>query len=411
MAQVTYLISQYPAFNHTFVLREIQALRQAGVTVSTISIRGDDRPLARLTDEERVERDQTWYVKVRGAGGFLLAFARQAARSPGRLVRSALMAGRLGGWDVRALVAHLFYWAEAMIVADHLARTSAQHLHVHFASTVGLLAHLASGCPFSVTIHGPAEFETPHFGMRAKVQHASLIVTISQFGRSQVLRQVRLEDWPKVRVVRLGVDTARYALRARRPAPPRSGILTVGRLAPVKGQAVLLEAMKLLVESGVDAALTLVGSGPEHDRLEAIAVRLGLEDRVTFTGALNQIETREQFAQADLFALTSFAEGIPVVLMEAMALGVPCVASRVNGVPELIEHGVTGLLVSAGDAEGAATCMARLLADEAGTTAMVIAAREYVARHFDLLTNARLLVDELMPYLERRGASDGAARP
>jgi glycosyltransferase involved in cell wall biosynthesis len=396
---VTYLISEYPAFNHTFILREVQALRAAGVDVSTISIRGDDRPLDRITEDERTERAATWYVKRQGATGFGIALVRRMFSAPGKLARSLVLACRLGGLDLGALGSHLFYWAEAVLVADHLGRTRTGHFHVHFASTVGLLAHVATGCPFSITIHGPAEFETPRFGLAEKVRHAALVVTISNFGRSQVLRTARFDDWAKVRVVQLGVDTATYVPRALQPAAPRATVLTVGRLAPIKGQAVLIEAVQQLVGRGLDVGLTIVGQGPERQRLRQLATRLGIEDRVEFTGALNAVETRHRFEGASVFALTSFAEGIPVVLMEAMALGVPCVASRVTGVPELIEDGATGHLVTAGDIGEAADAIAKVLSDPAAALAMTEAAREQVVRHYDLPTNARRLAAELLPLL------------
>lgn len=402
MPAITYLISEYPAFNHTFILREVQAMREAGVDVSTISIRDDHRPLDRLTPDERAERAATWYVKRRGAAGFALALVRRLATAPGKLVRSAAIACRLAGPDLGALGKQLLYWAEAVIVADHLSRTGARHVHVHFASTVGLLAHVASGCPFSITIHGPAEFETPRFGLAEKVRHAASIVTISRFGRAQVLRSAPIEDWPKVRVVQLGVDTSRYVPRVEQPAGPRPIVLTVGRLAAVKGQAILIEAVHQLLDRGIDLGLTIVGQGPDRRWLERLAEQYGMAGRVEFTGALNADETRRQFERASVFALTSFAEGIPVVLMEAMALGVPCVASRVTGVPELIEDGLTGRLVTAGDVEEAADAIADLLSDPATTHAMTRAAREQVVRHYDLSTNARRLAAELLPLLTSR---------
>jgi glycosyltransferase involved in cell wall biosynthesis len=401
---VTYLISEYPAFNHTFILREVQALRDAGVDVSTISIRGDDRPLERITAAERAERASTWYVKRQGATGFAAALLRRLVLAPGKLARSLGLACRLGGLDLPALARHLFYWAEAIIVADRLSRTGAAHFHVHFASTVGLLAHVATGCPFSITIHGPAEFETPRFGLAEKVRHASLIVTISKFGRSQVLRVADFDHWPKVRVVQLGVDTSTYVPRSTPPADPRANVLTVGRLAPIKGHAVLIEAVHQLVDRGVDLGLTIVGQGPERSHLEQLVARLGIANRVEFTGALNAVETRQRFERASVFALTSFAEGIPVVLMEAMALGVPCVASRVTGVPELIDHGATGYLVTAGDSAEAADAIARVLSDPAAARVMTDAARQQVVRSYDLPTNARRLAAELLPLLTPRPA-------
>lgn len=406
MPAVTYLISEYPAFNHTFILREVQALREAGVDVSTISVSSDGRPLERVTADERAERASTWYVKRQGASGFVAAFLRRLLFAPGKLARSLALACRLGGPDLGALARHLMYWAEAVIVADHLSRSGAAHFHVHFASTVGLLAHAATGCPFSITIHGPAEFETPRFGLAEKVRHASLIVTISKFGRSQVLRVAKPDDWSKVRVVQLGVDTSTYVPRSRPPAESRASVLTVGRLSPIKGHAVLIEAVHQLVRRGIDLSLTIVGQGPERSRLEQLAARLGISDRVEFTGALNAHETRARFERASVFALTSFAEGIPVVLMEAMALGVPCVASRVTGVPELIDDGVMGYLVAAGDAEEAADAIARVLSDPAAARAMTEAARQQVVRSYDLPTNARRLAAELLPLLVRREALD-----
>jgi colanic acid/amylovoran biosynthesis glycosyltransferase len=254
-----------------------------------------------------------------------------------------------------------------------------------------MLVKRLSGCHLSYTIHGPDEFDdVPGQQLALKMREADAVVCISQFARGQLMRISDPAHWSKLRLCRLGVAPSqfRFALREGGPIPR---LLCVGRLTPAKCQVLLVQACARLRDAGVAFHLTLVGAGPDRGRVEGAVAELGMQDRITLTGALNQNQVREQFAQADIFVLPSLAEGIPVVLMEAMASGVPCVTTPVNGIPELIEHERTGLLARPGDVESLTAQLRRLIEDPALRRPLALAARDKVVADFDLKRNVAAL--------------------
>jgi len=240
-----------------------------------------------------------------------------------------------------------------------------------------------------------------------KMAEADAVVCISQFARGQLMRISRPEDWPKLTLCRLGV-TPRDFRFALREGGATARLLCVGRLTPAKGQVLLVQACARLRDAGVAFHLTLVGAGPDRERVERAVAELRLQRQVTLTGALNQKDVRGQFAQADVFVLPSLAEGIPVVLMEAMASGVPCVTTPVNGIPELIEHERTGLLARPGDVESLAGELRRLIAEPALRRALALAARDKVLADFDLAQNVAALARIFEQFPQR---SPAGARP
>jgi glycosyltransferase involved in cell wall biosynthesis len=390
--KLAYLVSAYPAISHTFILREVRALRALGHEIVTASINRPDRPVEAMEPYERQEARDTYCVKADGVGGALRALAYWLPRAPRRLLGTIAAAHGLrpaGRWWVG-----LAYALEAAMVARWMRRERAAHLHVHFGNagaTVGVLVKRLTGCHLSYTIHGPDEFDdVPGQRLALKVGAADAVVCISQFARGQLMRISDPAHWPKLQVCRLGVAPSqfRFALRGG-DAVPR--LLCVGRLAPAKCQVLLVQACARLRDAGVPFRLTLVGAGPDRDRVERAVAELGLQDRITLTGALNQDAVREQFARADIFVLPSLAEGIPVVLMEAMASGVPCVTTPVNGIPELIEHERTGLLARPGDVASLAAQLQRLIAAPALRRTLAVAARDKVLADFDLERNVAAL--------------------
>ncbi len=294
---------------------------------------------------------------------------------------------------IRGYLWQLFYFAEAIALWGHAKRLGVRHLHAHlanvaadicwWASEFGNSAEGAKDWRWSFTMHGPTElFAVERFNLARKVAHADLVVCISDFTRSQLMYVSEPDDWAKLRVVHCGADLSRYPL-----APPRRGpgfvVLCVARLAAQKGLDVLLSAVKLLADGGTDVQLVLVGDGPMRDRLTRRAERLGIKGRVVLEGAVGQDEMAAYYAGADVFCLPSFAEGVPVVLMEAMASGRAVVATRVAGVPELVEDGVSGLLVAPGNAEELAAALQRLASSPEERESMGRAGRRKVVDEFD----------------------------
>lgn len=387
---LAYLVSRYPAVSHTFILREISELRSLGHKIHTASINPPDRALAKMDEAERAEALATYCVKTDGARGAVAALAHWTLHAPARLMKTLLLGARLG-LGAKGLA----YAVEAAMVAHWMKRNELAHLHVHFGNagaSVGVLVKSLCDCHLSYTIHGPDEFDdVPGQQLALKMAAADAVVCISQFARSQLMRISDPKDWRKFSVCRLGVDPLQFNYVPPTLDRKRLNMLCVGRLTPAKGQVLLVQACAKLRDAGVDFSMTLVGEGPDRARIEASIASHGLHDRVTLTGALTQDGVRRALAHADVFVLPSLAEGIPVVLMEAMSSGVPCVSTPVNGIPELIEHGRTGLLATPGDVDSLVSQLLHLSQQEHSRTALAHAARDKIDSHFHLASNVRQL--------------------
>ncbi|WP_260705485.1 glycosyltransferase [Edaphobacter flagellatus] len=396
-----YLVSKYPAVSHTFILREIAALRSRGFEIEVASINdADDR--SAMTQVEQVEASRTFYVKQAGPWGALKAMAWLALRAPGRLLVGLRTALKLGGADVSRVMLCLFYLAEAALLARWMRRHALVHLHVHFATpaaTVALLLARIAPVTFSMMVHGPDEFyDVTSYFLAEKIEAARFVVCISFFAQSQLMKLSPGEQWPKFDVARLGVDCGHFAPRPFRASPEVFEVLCVGRLVPTKGQRILIQAVEQLLQRGRRVQLRFVGDGPDRKNLELMVTERGLAGEIRFEGAMNQDRIRAFYQAADVFALASFAEGIPVVLMEAMAMEIPCVSTGINGIPELIRDGVDGLLVAPSDVEGLAGALARLMDDASLRETLGKAGRQRVQKSYELSAN----VDRLAEVFRRR---------
>lgn len=387
-----YLVSTYPAISHTFILRELQHLRREGWQIATASVNRPDRPLSKMEADERQEAQGTYGLKADGMQGALKAAVWAVGKFGVTSLKMLASGWRLGGtskpWK------GLAYAVEAMMVARWMGQQDLRHLHVHFGNagaTVGVLTKRLNRCHLSLTIHGPDEFDdVPGQHLALKMKEADAVICISQFARSQLMRISDSDHWHKMQVCRLGVDPEQF------PFNPRGGddvvqLLCVGRLTPAKCQVLLVQACARLRDAGLSFHLKMVGAGPDRERIEREVMQHKLQSHITMTGALNQQEVKQAFAQADVFVLPSLAEGIPVVLMEAMCSGVPCVSTPVNGIPELIEHGVTGLLATPGDVDSLSTQLERLLRNPELRQTLAEAARQKVTTSFHLENNVRHL--------------------
>jgi len=398
-----YLISRYPAISHTFILREVQELRRLGFEIDVASVNGVDRPDAQLAGEEREEAARTWYLKAQGIGGALSANLRTLATRPGAYLHAGWFALGLGGRDIRRTVRCAFYFVEAAMVGQWMRRRGLRHLHVHFAtpaSSVGLILTRMFPFTFSITVHGPDEFyDVPGYQLEQKIAAARLLCTIGLYARSQLMKLSSAEHWSKIRVTPLGVDAELF-----RPAPFRAKfdtfeVICVGRLVAAKGQRVLIEAVAKLAAQGRKIRLRLVGDGPDRAALQQAVRDLNATASVVFEGAVNQDRIRNLYREAHVFALASFAEGIPVVLMEAMAMEIPCVTTWITGIPELIRDGVDGLLVGPSDETGLAEAIARLMDDTGLRKRVGAAGRSRVIEKYHLRKNVALLAGVFREYL------------
>jgi glycosyltransferase involved in cell wall biosynthesis len=390
--KIAYLVSQYPAISHTFILREVRGLRALGQDICVASINPPDREQEDLTHEEAEEAAKTYYVKLESRHWILFQLLSAMFRTPVKFLSSLWFTARLGGTDTRQWLYGAFYFLEAILVARWMASERADHLHVHFAtpaSTVAMIASRLSGIPFSMTVHGPDEFyDASRYQLTAKIREAAFILCISSFCRSQLMKLSEFEQWHKFEICRLGVDPDRF--RPAHNVSPTGGefeLLCVGRLTPAKGQHVLVEAAANLIQEGHPVLVRLVGDGPDRKSLERLARKRRMERHVVFEGAVNQDRIRNLYEAADVFVLPSFAEGIPVVLMEAMAMEKPCVSTRITGIPELIENEADGLLVPASDAEALTTALGRLIFDGRLCRRLATEGRQKVCDRYNLEQN------------------------
>lgn len=406
--RVAYVCSRYPAVSHTFVLREVLALRRSGVEVDTFSIRRAD-PADVLAPADREALDTTFAILPPRPARLALAHLRALALAPSAYAATLRRALALAPPGARNRLWRLFYFAEAIVLAREAERRGAQHLHAHFANVgadVSLLAAYFGAAAgrgartWSFTMHGPAElYDVREHRLREKVDAASFVACISDFARSQLMGLTAPREWGKLHVVHCGLDTADFSAAARdrvsedgkQSGPLR--ILNVGRLTGVKGHPVLLEAVARLRRAGRDVRVTIVGDGPERQELERLARELGVADAVELPGAVGQDRIRDFFAHADVFCVPSFAEGVPVVLMEAMAMELPVVATRVMGVPELVTEGEHGLLVPPARADLLAEALDALADDPAGRARMGAAGRRKVQAEFEQDASAARLAE------------------
>lgn len=383
--RIAYLINQYPKISHSFIRREIRELERLGFDIDRIAIRGWD---GEDVDElDLAERQRTRYVLRDGTKALLVSCFRVLLRRPVRLLSALQLAWAMSRRAERPLVVHLIYVAEACRIVQWIETDRVDHLHAHFGTNsaeIALLVHVLGGPRWSFTVHGPEEFDkAPLIHMTEKLRRCAFVVPISSYGRSQLFRMLDRESWHKVHVVHCGLDASFFASPPPLPVVGRR-LVCVGRLCEQKGQLLLLEAARQLMTRGVEFELVIVGDGEMRPDVDAFIARHGLQERVQVTGWLFNEAVVEQIRAARALVLPSFAEGLPVVLMEAMALGRPVISTFVAGIPELVESGTNGWLVPAGDVEALVDAMQVCLETSVEKlAAMGTAARERVAARHD----------------------------
>lgn len=405
--RIAYFCSAYPAVSHTFILREVEALRKLGARIATFAIRPtpEDQLLAPADREAAATTVTILPFRWRQ----LAAHLRLALRAPRVYLETMRRALELAPPGLRGRLWQLFYFLEAVVLWRECERRDIHHVHVHLANAAADVALLAaeigratdpgSEWGWSFTMHGPTEFyDVRHFRLPEKIASARFVVCISDFARSQLMGFCEPETWERLHVVHVGIPIERFT-PASTPVANGNGngngsaaasgnghhptILYIGRLVPEKGQAVLLEAVAKLAERGTEVNVALAGEGSLRPELEAKVGRLGIAERVRFLGAVGQDELHRLYEEAAIFCLPSFAEGVPVVLMEAMAMGLPVVTTRIAGIPELIEDGRSGVLLAPGRADSLADSLATLVADGELRRRLGEGGREAVERSFD----------------------------
>lgn len=402
--RVGYVLSLHPAVSQTFIADEIESLASSGIEVRAISI-NTPREFDTLSERDRRMAEETLYIKSVPKLSTLWLALRTIIRHP-RVLRLVITGG---GFDLRAYLWRAFYLVEAIVAHRECRRLGIRHVHAHFGLTPSTIAWFTAevgrtcdGEPWSwsLTIHGWHEFVDERAALlREKLASATFVACVSDYTRSQMMRIGRPADWGKLRVVRCGIDLERMAFAPRPPVTglgtsPPIEVLQVARLAPEKGHLVLLEACALLRSRGRAVRATLVGPGElgyEESVHEAVE-RLGLHDVVDFAGPLPPADVDRRLARADVFCLPTFAEGLPISIMEAMAIGVPVVTTYISGIPELAIDGTTAMVVPAARPDLVADAIERIAEDPAHRDLMLRAARTEVEAHHDARHTIRPLV-------------------
>jgi len=387
---IGYLMNTYPITSTTFVRREIAAHEAAGVPIARFAVR--DWAEIPVDPADRAEVPKTTYILKQGAVKLLGRFLREALANPlglARAVKTTWHLARLpGGVGLR----NGAYLVEAAFFKQAAKAAGVHHVHAHFSTNsaaVALLARRMGGPSYSFTAHGPDEFDDPAAnGLPIKVEHAACVAAITDYARGVILDATDGAGADRVHVVGCGLDLADFAPT---PPPDNKRIVCVGRLCPAKAQALLVEAIAPLVADHPTLDLVLIGDGEDRADIEARIAELGLGDHVTLAGWGTGDEVRAAITSARVFALPSFAEGLPIVLMESLALGRPVIATRITGIPELVDAGC-GWIVEAGDVPALSEAVrAALEATPADLQTLGETGRARVVQRHDQARNAQLL--------------------
>jgi glycosyltransferase involved in cell wall biosynthesis len=396
-------MTHYPRVALSFLSGEIDEMEARGATIHPFAMNLPDEADLR-SEDARARYSKTHYLK-RSWSELLGTFASTALRHPiamTKLVGTAISSAR---GDLPLTVRRFSHLAQASSVARECDRRSIRHLHAQFGQAPATIAWFASEimnfpskgrASWSFTIHGFQDFVDETIArLDLKAAGAAFVVCVSDFTRSQLCRLLHPSLWNRAHVIRCGIDLSHFAMRDARSqsSPPR--LITVGRLSSEKGQVVLLRACKLLTDRGTKVRLTLIGSGPLEGLIRDEIASEGMEDYVELTGELPPDAVRSRLEESDVFCLTSFAEGLPISIMEAMAVGVPVIATSIAGIPELVVNEDTGLLVPPGNIDALADALETLLGNEKLRDKLVSRARKRVEERHDRHRNCEAMFELL----------------
>jgi colanic acid/amylovoran biosynthesis glycosyltransferase len=393
--KVAYIVNQYPKVSHSFIRREIHALEAHGVNVTRFSVRSCESELVDPSDKE--ELSKTVFILGQGYLRLILEALKTSVARPVHFWRCLLICFKEGRRSERGVLIHLAYLIEACTVLRWSLKTEINHLHAHFgtnAATVAMFCSLLGGPDYSFSVHGPEEFDKPlSINLPQKIERAKFVVAISSFCKSQLFRWCGYQNWSKIHIVRCGLDSTFLTHSGVNPVPDLPQFVCVGRLEEQKGHLLLLEAAKQLADKGYEFKLLLVGDGPLRKPVMALIQNYGLTDKVEITGWASGEEVRRYIQASRAMVLPSFAEGLPVVIMEALAMKRPVITTHIAGIPELVENGVCGWLVPAGSVDALASAMIEALKTPVETlTAFGEAGRKRVQQYHDIFMESKHLV-------------------
>lgn len=379
------------------------AIEASGIPVARFSIRAWESDV--VDEADRQEWEKTRFILGVGWVGLLLSLLRVAFTRPLRFLSITGLTLKIGWGSDRGVLLHLAYFAEACVLLQWLSELEIEHVHAHFgtnSTTVAMLCHALGGPPYSFTVHGPEEFDKVRaIAIPEKIQRAAFVVAICSFGKSQLFRWCNYKQWSKIHVVRCGVDKM-FLAHPYTPMPNQPRFVCVGRLCEQKGHLLLIEAVSQLAAEGFKFKLVLVGDGPLRSEIEILISQLHLEDYIEITGWATNTEVQQQILDAQVMILPSFAEGLPVVIMESLALCRPVISTYIAGIPELVESGKCGWLVSSGSASALAAAMRTALQTPVEELEnMGKAGAKSVAEYHDVAQEASKLVTLFQTYLDK----------
>ena len=348
--KIGYFTNQYPKVSHSFIRREILALEKMGTSISRFALKSY---LNELVDKNDIEEyKKTKYILSTSKIIITKTFFLILINKPFLWLKTLLLANKIGFKSERGLFRHYIYFLEACILSDWIEKDNIQHLHAHFGTNpaaIALLASKLSKIPFSFTVHGPEEFDKPNFiSLPEKIKSAAFVIAISSFGKSQLYRLVPNQYWEKIKIVHCGLEKSFYH-GTFDEIGTKNHLVCIGRLCEQKGQILLIEALNILAKKGVNFSLTLVGDGDMRTDIENKIAEYNLQRNINITGWQSCQQVKKLILQSKLTVLPSFAEGLPVVIMESMSLSKPVISTFIAGIPELITHNENGWLVPAGD--------------------------------------------------------------
>ena len=351
--KIAYLVNRYPAASHSFIRREIAAIEEAGGSVQKFSVRAAD--FAALPDP----RDQAEFAATRVILGtnpltLILNLFLTMLLSPGKFRAALSTSFKNCSLRPNEIIKRIAYLAEAALLAKELKANNVVHLHAHFGTNSAMVARLSrklGGPAYSFTVHGPDEFDRPEeLDLRGKIADSAFCVSISSFCTGQLMRWSDVADWPKIRIVRCGVDDKFITERPEHPFPTANQFCSVARLSGQKGIPLLIEAAARLKRDGHVFRLGILGGGELQSHIEASIVEHDLVDNVELVGWTNSDEVIRHLLSSRAMVLPSFAEGLPVVIMEALALERPVIVSAIAGTPELVDE-QCGWLIPSGSVD------------------------------------------------------------
>lgn len=350
--KIAYFVNQYPKISHSFIRREINALERQGVEVSRYALKNDPHEI--VDDGDKRELSLTHTLLNKGIAKLLISALKSFISTPSKCFKAIFEAFKLGVNSERGLLRHFIYFIEACYLAEKLKADGSEHLHAHFGTntaTVAMWAARLADIKFSFTVHGPEEFDKPQFiGLPKKIRESAFTVAISSYGRSQLYRLVEYSHWDKIKEVHCGLEQDFYQGHEPKTAAGKT-ITCIGRICEQKGQQLLIDALSIVKEKHPDIKLILVGGGEMEAVVRERVSHYKLENNVVFAGWKSSAEIREYIENSTFTVLPSFAEGLPVVIMESMSLSTPVLSTYIAGIPELIKHGENSWLVPAGDAQ------------------------------------------------------------